>query len=283
MNPYLFEIGKIHIRWYTVFIMLGVIISLFMLNKEAKRFGDDGEFTTNLAFWTIIFGIIGARLYYVAFNWGYYSEHLSEIYKIWNGGIAIHGALLAGLLTIIIFCKHRHSKILLTLDIVSPCVLLAQALGRWGNFFNGEAFGSVTTLEYLKSLKIIPKFVIDGMYINGTYYLPMFYFESLYCLLGVIILLIIRRIKTIKNGQIFAFYLMWYSAGRFIIEQYRLDSLMLGSFKIAQIVSAVLFVIGFIIFARQMAKSPFEEVYNSDQTIENEIFVSESEEDDKNA
>ena len=277
MSPYIVELGKFHIRWYSVFIVIGVLVSYISIKIKMKRFRASNEFVTNIIFWTIIFGIIGARAYYVAFNWKYYSQNLLEILQIWNGGIAIHGALIAGILTIILFCKQAYAKTLLTLDIIAPSVLFAQALGRWGNFFNQEAYGSMTTLEALKSYKIIPEFVIKGMYINGNYYLPMFYFESILCLIGVIVLIIISRFRYIRNGQQFGFYLVWYSLIRFFIEKYRTDSLMLGSFKIAQIVSVILFFVGLIIIVIQNNKPKLEELYNSSQKIENERFQVEKE------
>ena len=133
-------------------------------------------------------------------------------------------------------------------DIAVPSLIIAQAIGRWGNFFNSEAHGPVTTLANLESFHI-PKFIIDGMYIEGVYYHPTFFYESLWCILGFIVLLLVRRFyKTLKTGQLTCIYLMWYGLGRLFIESLRTDSLMLGSFKVAQLVSLSCFLIGLLFY-----------------------------------
>jgi phosphatidylglycerol:prolipoprotein diacylglycerol transferase len=147
------------------------------------------------------------------------------------------------------------------LDMVAPFVILAQAIGRWGNFFNGEAYGTITTYERLKEM-YIPEFIIKGMYFNGNYYLPLFLFESIWCLLGFIFLLIMRRIKTIRKGQVISLYMMWYSLGRFFIERYRTDSLLVGNIRVAQVVSIALFILGWIILLVQATKKDHESLYN---------------------
>ena len=154
------------------------------------------------------------------------------------------------------------------MDLIVPALLLGQALGRWGNFFNGEAYGTIVTRTTLENMKIIPEFVINNMYIDGFYHLPMFYFESLWCFLGFIITLILRRRKYIKKGQLTGFYLMWYGTARFVIEIFRTDSLMLGDLKIARIVSVIMFIIGVFIQLIQGRKPKLEELYNSPETEE---------------
>jgi len=267
MNPYIFEIGGFGIKWYSFLIMVGVLICFILMQHESKKFGIRKDFIVNLVFWTCIFGFIGARLYYVIFNWSYYSNNLSEIYKIWQGGLAIHGGILAGFLTILIYTKKYKVDTMLILDILVPYLLIAQAIGRWGNFFNQEAFGPLTTLGHLKSLNI-PDFIIQGMYINGAYYTPTFLYESVWCILGTIIILIIRKIKYIKIGQQTGAYLIWYSIGRFFIESLRLDSLMLGGFKVAQLVSIILFIIGIVIIILQTRKPKLEGLYNNKEQVE---------------
>ena len=261
-------IGSIEIKFYSLFILAGIILAWIFIKGEAKRFNISSDFITNLLFWTIIMGIIGARAYYVIFNWDYYGNNISEIFKIWEGGLAIHGGILFGGLTLIFYCKKYKISALRMMDISAPYLLLAQALGRWGNFFNQEAHGMATTYEHLKSLKFIPDFVIYGMNINGTYYTPTFYYESLWCLLGVIIILIIRRLKRLRVGTQAGVYLMWYSLGRFFIESSRTDSLMLGNLKMAQIVSIVLFLMGLIIILIQARKPKLEDMYNTSENIE---------------
>ncbi len=268
MDPVLVRIGSFEITWYSVLILSGVIIAYILIMAESRRYQIKKEFVFNMMFWSIIFGIIGARLYYVIFNWDYYGSNIKEIFMIWHGGLAIHGGLIMGLLVIIRYCKKYKVNLLKMLDIIVPAVLLAQAIGRWGNFFNGEAYGTAVTYDKLVGMKIIPQFVIDNMYINGNYHLPMFYFESLACLFGFIIMLIIRRRKYTKNGQIFGFYLLWYGIIRFVIEIFRTDSLMLFNIKMAQFVSVIMILIGLYIIFIQMKKPKLDDLYN---TIEKEI------------
>ena len=263
ISPVAFELFGYEVRWYSLLILIGVIIAYFLIKTESNRFQLKGEFVFNLMFWTIIFGIVGARLYYVLFNLSYYKDNLSEIVKVWNGGLAIHGGLIAGLLIIVLYCNKYKVNTKKVLDIVVPAVILGQAIGRWGNFFNGEAFGGIVEYKTLVNMKFIPQFVIDNMYINEAYHLPMFYFESLFCLLGFIIMLIIRRRKYIKNGQVFGFYLIWYGILRFFIEIFRTDALMIGNIKVAQLVSIIMVLIGIYINASQIRKPKLDDLYNS--------------------
>lgn len=262
------QIGPLLIKFYSIFILAGVLIAWILIKGESKRFKISNDFVTNLIFWTIIMGIIGARTYYVIFNWDYYSNNIVEIFKIWEGGLAIHGGILFGGLTLIFYCRKYKVSALRMMDISAPYLLIAQALGRWGNFFNQEAYGAATTYEHLKSLKFIPDFVINGMNINGTFYTPTFYYESLWCLLGAIVILIIRRFKHIRVGTQIGVYLMWYSLGRFFIESSRTDSLMLGNLKVAQFVSIALFIIGLFIILVQARKPKLEDMYNTEENVE---------------
>ena len=261
MDPIMFSLFGIDIHWYSVLILVGIIIGIILLEREAKKFKYPKDLIFNICFWAIIMGIIGARLYYVIFNFSYYKNNLLEIFAIWNGGLAIHGGIIAGALTVIFFAKKCHLNFLKLLDMAIPSLILAQAIGRWGNFFNGEAHGIATTYAELKNL-LVPEFIINGMNIGGIYYLPTFYFESLWCLLGFIILLIIRRMKYIKIGATTCIYLMWYSLGRFFIEAWRTDSLMLGGFKVAQIISIILFIVGLGYLIYLSRKGKYENLYN---------------------
>ncbi|MBQ9833821.1 MAG: prolipoprotein diacylglyceryl transferase [Bacilli bacterium] len=263
MNPIMFSIGSIDIRWYSVLILVGALIGIGILLKEAKRFDISSDFIINLSFYTLVFGIIGARLYYVLFNFEMYKDDLLSILKIWNGGLAIHGGLIAGFITIVLYCKRYNVRFLKIMDMAAPGIILAQAIGRWGNFFNSEAHGAVTTLATLKNM-LIPDFVIDGMNIGGFYYHPTFYYEFLWCVAGFIILLILRRRKYLKVGQLTSTYFMWYSVGRFFIESLRTDSLMLGGFKVAQLVSVLLFLIALGAMMIISRKGKFEDLYNEE-------------------
>ncbi len=267
MNSIAFSIGKFNIHWYSLLIILGVLVCYFLVNKEAKKMGISKDFIFNLTFWVIIFGIIGARLYYVIFRFDLYKDHIIDIFKIWEGGLAIHGGIIAGLLTMYIYCKKYKVRLTLMTDLVVPGLIIAQAIGRWGNFFNQEAYGSRVALSTLENLKIIPKFVIDGMRIGNIYYHPTFYYESLWCLLGFIILLIVRRLKYTKVGNTTAVYMMWYGLGRFFIEGLRTDSLMLGGFKVAQLISILLFIIGLLMSMIISRKGKFEDLYNDKDNV----------------
>lgn len=263
MNRYIIEIGNFKLEWYSVLIILGAMIGITLVLKEAKRYKYPTEFVFNMLFWVIIFGIIGARLYYVLFNLELYNNFW-DIFKIWEGGLAIHGGIIAGILVILLYCKKYKVRAVRMFDFLAPSMLLAQAMGRWGNFFNSEAHGPATTLSHLESLHI-PDFIIKGMNIDGIYYTPTFLYESLWCLVGFLVLLIVRRLKITKVGQPFALYLMWYGLGRFIIEAMRTDSLMLGGFKMAQIVSIVMIFIGLIIIMITGRKGRYEDLYDQDE------------------
>ena len=268
MNPVLFQIGNFSIRWYSVLILFAVYLGYSMAEYEARRFFITKDFMFNMAFATIIMGLIGARIYYVVFNFQLYSHDLLSIFKFWEGGLAIHGGIIFGAITVYIYCKRYNVRFLKLLDIIVISLILAQAIGRWGNFFNSEAHGPATTLAILKSHGIIPSFVINGMNINGVYYEPTFYYESLWCFLGLIVLLIIRHNDKIKVGTLTATYLIWYSVGRFVIEGMRVDSLMLGGFRMAQLVSIVMFIIGLIILMINSRKTPFEDLYRENNASE---------------
>ena len=258
-----FSIGSVSISWYSICILIGVLIAGTLFLLECKKYEINLDFATNLIFWTIIFGIIGARLYYVLFNLDYYLSDPIEILKVWNGGLAIHGGILFGLLFIIFYTKKYKIRTLKVTDMAVVGLIIAQAIGRWGNFFNQEAHGPVIAREVLVNMKIIPNFVINGMNIGGLYYHPTFYYESLWCILGFIVLILIRKFNEyLKVGQLTGLYLIWYGLGRFFIESLRTDSLMLGNFKVAQIISIIATIIGLILIFKDIKKSKFENRYD---------------------
>lgn len=264
MNPYLIDLGLFQISWYSLFILLGLFAGGTLLLWESRKFNINEEFLSNLIFWTAIFGIIGARLYFVTFNWDYYGSNMSEIVKIWKGGLAIHGAILFGFIFMLFYTFRYKVKFIRILDIAVPGLIIGQAIGRWGNFFNQEAYGSEVSKSFLEGLHI-PDFIINGMNINGTYYHPTFLYESLWCLIGFIVIILVRKYyKYLKTGQLTGIYLMWYSVGRFFIEGLRTDSLMYANFKVAQIVSIALFVIGLILFTTKSRGSKFEGLYKEE-------------------
>lgn len=247
MNPEMFSIGSISLRWYSFFILVGIMLGLIIAAFEEKRKGFPKDFVIDLGFWLILAGIVGARAYYVLFNLDYYLKEPLQIFATWNGGLAIHGGIIGGLIALIIFCKKKNIEVIKACDLAVPSLIIAQAIGRWGNFFNSEAHGPLTTLAYLKDMNI-PDFVIKGMYINGNYYIPTFYYESLWCILGFIILMVLRYVlKKHNKGILTSVYLIWYGIGRVYIESLRTDSLMLGNIKIAQLVSILSIVVGIIL------------------------------------
>ncbi len=261
MNPIFLDLGIIQIYWYSIFILLGFLIGGTLALWEARRWEIPEDFMINLFFYVIIFAFLGARIYYILFNLEYYMNDPISMIKVWEGGLAIHGGIIACTIFIIFYTKKYKVNTLRILDILAVSLIIGQAIGRWGNFFNQEAYGSATTLEFLKGLHL-PQFIIDGMFINGTYYQPTFLYESIGCLLGFIVLLIFRCRKHTKVGYVTALYLIWYGVLRFFIESLRQDSLMLGNFKMAQIVSIILVISGIIIFIRLRKVSVFDNSYN---------------------
>ena len=246
MNRIAIDLGFIQIYWYSITMFLGVLFGIIVAYVEIKRKKIDKDLFSNMAFYVILFGFIGARIYYVLFNLDYYLSNPVEIVKVWNGGLAIHGGIIGAVISMYIYCKKHAINIFEMLDICSPAILIGQIIGRWGNFFNSEAHGGIVTKDFLESLHL-PDFIINGMYIDGNYYHPTFLYESLLNLICFIILMILRKNKKIRLGLMTGIYLMWYSVIRFFIESLRTDSLMLGSLRMAQVISIVLFVIGLIL------------------------------------
>ncbi len=271
MNPVLIDLGFIQIYWYSALILVGILVAYYIIEKEANKFKMPSSFIWNMLFYTIILGLIGARLYYVVLEWPQYSDDLMSIFKVWEGGLAIHGGIIFGLIFVLIYAnKYKVNKFRL-LDILVVGLIIAQAIGRWGNFFNGEAHGPATTIEALQNL-FIPQFIIDGMYIGGTYYQPTFLYESLWCLVGFGLLLFLRRRYYWKVGQTFSFYLIWYGIGRYFIESLRTDSLMLFDLKIAQIVSLIMIITGLILFIIKGSGSKLRNRYNDLENVEEVKF-----------
>ena len=254
MNSVLFDLGFIQIKWYSFFILVAVITAYIIIHKEIKKKGIKEEDFTNIVFYGLIIGILGARAYYVLFNLNYYLADPIEIIKIWNGGLAIHGGLLATLLFLLIYTKKKNMKLLLILDTIVVGLIIAQAIGRWGNFFNQEAYGRIVSESFLKGLHL-PKYIIKGMYIKGAYREPTFLYESLLSIIGFIVLLLVRKIKSIKTGTLTSIYLIWYGVSRLIIETFRSDSLMLGPIKVAQLVSIIGIISGIVLLILSMKKN----------------------------
>lgn len=251
LNPNFISVFGIEIRWYAVLILTGVFIATVLSTKEADKKGLPKDYISDVLFYALPLGIIGARIYYVLFTLPEYLSNPIKILYIWEGGIAIYGGLIAGAITIYFYNKKRQIPFILTLDIIAPTVLLAQAIGRWGNFMNQEAYGAPVTLEFLQSL-YLPNFIIEQMFIDGVYYHPTFLYESVASMIGFIVIFCLRRqVKTLKIGDVSLMYLLWYGIERLIIEGMRSDSLYFGSIRVSQLLSLVLMVSSVILFLYQ--------------------------------
>lgn len=257
INPVAFNLGNLSVKWYGVIMALAIILAVSMAIIEGRKRQIESDDFVDLLLWAVPLGYCGARIYYVIFEWQYYAQHPDQIIAIWNGGIAIYGGLLAGLVVLLIFCYKKMLPPFLMLDIITPGVMAAQILGRWGNFINQEAHGGPTTLGFLQSLHL-PNFIISQMKINGVYYQPTFLYESFFNLIGLILILVLRhRNHLFKQGEIFMLYLAWYSVVRFFVEGMRTDSLYLwGSIRVSQLLSLILLVIviGLFIYRRKVVK-----------------------------
>lgn len=241
LNPIAFSLGPIEVHWYGIIIGSGLVLALFLAIREGNKRGLPKETFADLMIWAIPIAIISARIYYVLFEWGYYSHHVSEIPKIWHGGIAIHGAIIGSVITTYFFAKSKGISFWKIVDIAAPSLILGQAIGRWGNFMNQEAHGGEVTRAFLENLHL-PPFIINQMYIQGHYYQPTFLYESLWDIAGFICLIFLRKVN-LRRGEIFLSYLIWYSIGRYFVEGMRTDSLMLmNTLRMAQVISIVLIV-----------------------------------------
>ena len=243
INPHAIEIGSFVIHWYGVIIAAAIVLAIHLSTREAKKKGLEEDIIIDMALWAIPIGFIGARLYYVLFELDYYLQNPGEIVAIWNGGIAIYGGLIAGGLTLYWYTNKKGVSLSLLVDILAPNVLLAQAIGRWGNFINQEAHGGPVSYAFLEKL-YLPKFIIEQMNIKGTYYHPTFLYESLWSVVGFGLIILLRNRKNmLRQGEVALSYVLWYSVGRFFIEGMRTDSLWIGDLmRVSQALSLVLFI-----------------------------------------
>ena len=238
-GPILIQLGPIAIRWYGLLIASAVLIGVTLSQYLAKRRNVDPNLVGDLAIWLVIGAIPCARLYYVLFEWEQYAQRPEDIIAIWKGGIAIHGAILGGLVATIIFARLQKVSVWLLADLVVPSLILGQAIGRWGNFFNSEAFGRPTDLPWKL---YIPPQQRPPEFINYDFFHPTFLYESLWNLMvfAILITLFFRDLKRkphLKVGTLALVYMVSYSLGRFWIEGLRTDSLMFGPLRMAQMVS----------------------------------------------
>lgn len=246
INPVAFTIGQKPIYWYALIILTGFILGFFFVFRDCEKRGLKRDHLWDIALYGLVFGIIGARIYYVLFSLNEFTSFL-DIFKIWNGGLAIYGGIIAGTITAFIYCKIVHISPLNTFDVCSPALFIGQATGRWGNFVNAEVYGRITKLPW-------------GMTVNGYGPVhPLFLYESLWNILGLIILIIFRNKKR-ADGQVFSFYVFWYSLGRLFLEGLRDSEYILylipDKFGISQAVAiaAMIFAAGLFISVTKKRK-----------------------------
>lgn len=250
MNPVAINIFGLDVMWYGVIICSGTMLALLLSQYTCKLKGINYDDVLTIFLIAFPISIIGARLYYVLFEFGYYKDNLMDIFNIRQGGLAIHGGIIAAVIVVYICTKKMGIKFLSALDMTAPCIILAQAIGRWGNFFNQEAHGGPVTEAFISKF---PEFIQSGMLINGTYYHPTFLYESIWDL-GVFFILFYMLHKVKKDGVVFLTYIGLYSMGRFFIEGLRTDSLMMFGLRTAQVVSIIgvlVCVVGLIIIYRK--------------------------------
>ncbi len=236
-DPIAFTIGSLEIRWYGILIAAAVLIGTILALKEARRKGINEDLFFNVLLAAIPSAFIGARLYYVLFNLNYFIKYPAEIPAVWHGGLAIHGGLIGAFVASILMIRHYKMNFWPMADCAAPSLILGQAIGRWGNYFNQEAYGYA----------VDPQRVPWAMWIDGAYRHPTFLYESVWDLLVFIFLLWFRRKPFVRDGEVLLSYFILYSLGRFIVEGFRTDSLMLGGLRMAQVVSLVLVAAGIIL------------------------------------
>lgn len=240
MNPVAFHILGKPIYWYGIIIATAVLIGIYLAMDYAEKLKYDPEVILDFCLFAIPAAIVGARLYYVVFQWDLYKDHPIDIVKIWEGGLAIYGGVIGGVITAIIFSRRRNLLFWDIVDICTPSLILGQAIGRWGNFFNQEAYGyQITNPKW----QWFPAAVyIDA---NQQWHMATFFYESAWNFIVFFILLYMKRHRKF-SGEIFALYLILYSCGRLVIEGLRMDSLYWGSFRVSQVLSGILIVFGII-------------------------------------
>jgi phosphatidylglycerol---prolipoprotein diacylglyceryl transferase len=245
-GPIVFELGPLQIRWYGLLIAAAVLLGVLLVERLAPRRQLDPEVIGELPIWLVPIAVICARIYYVTFQWSQYAGNPAAMIAIWQGGIAIHGAIIGGILAAIAFAKVKRLSFWRIADVVAPATALGQAIGRWGNFFNSEAYGAPAPMNLPWKLLIPPSQRLENM-ANVAYYHPTFLYESLWNLAVFLILLwLFKRDATqrLKTGTIFLVYAIAYSTGRIWIEALRTDSLMFGGIRMAQLISAIGIVVG---------------------------------------
>ena len=244
-DPIAFEIAGIEVRWYGILIAIAMMLAVLISSRRAPSYGIKDEDVLDTALWVLPIGVIGARAYYVLFNLDMYHS-LGDALNIRAGGLAIHGGLIAGMITVYFVCRHKKIRPLNMADLLFPSVALAQSIGRWGNWFNGEAHGGPTNLPWA--------IVVDGVKVH-----PTFLYESIWCLFLFFFLSWWGKNKRRAYGQTTALYCILYSIERFFVESLRTDSLMIGPLKQAQVISLCAIIAGIILYRVADKKWPLEQ------------------------
>jgi phosphatidylglycerol:prolipoprotein diacylglycerol transferase len=250
-----FQLGPLVIRWYGILMAMAIVVGLWIGHRQARKEGLPADDIISAGQWAILAGLIGARLYEVAFNWDYYGQYPAKILAVWEGGLAIHGGLIAGPLVGAALAARWRLPVLRGLDVAAPSIALGQAIGRWGNFFNEEAFGAPTTLPW--KLYISPPHRPPG-YTEYEFFHPTFLYESLWDLVVFLALVAWIRPRTrARPGTVFFCYVGLYSIGRFMIEALRLDSFWLGGLRVPQLASVmgVLIAVAGVAWVRQRSSA----------------------------
>ena len=230
-----FQVGPLVIRWYGILMATSIVVALWLAHRQARQEGLPADDIIAAGQWSILAGLVGARLYEVIFNWNYYGQNPWKIIAVWEGGLAIHGGMLVGFLVGVVLAVRWNLPVLRGLDITAPSFVIGQAIGRWGNFFNEEAFGAPTDLPW--KLYISPPQRPPG-YSQFEYFHPAFLYESVWDLLVFVILVAwVRPRFRAYPGAVFFSYVGLYSIGRFMIEGLRLDSFWIGSLRVPQLAS----------------------------------------------
>lgn len=225
IDPVAFTLGPLTVYWYGIILGSAALAGLLLVVREGKRFGIVPDFFMDLLLIGVPSAIIGARLYYVTFQWEAYRDQPLDIFKIWEGGIAIYGALIGALIAGFIYIRRKGYNFWRIADICAPGLLIGQAIGRWGNFMNQEAYGSPVAESFLRDTLHLPNFIVEQMYIDGIFRHPTFLYESVWNLAGLLLLFALRRQSFLRAGELLFSYFIWYSIGRFFIEGLRTDSL----------------------------------------------------------
>ena len=229
-----FRVGPLTIRWYGILMAAAIAVGCWVASREARRSALDPEKFLGVGQWAIIGGLIGARIYEVVFNWDYYGRYPEKIVAVWEGGLAMHGGLIAGILVGLWMGRRAQIPLLPGVDVAAPSIVIGQAIGRWGNFFNEEAFGTPTDWPwklYISPGNRPPEYALS------EYFHPAFLYESVWDLLVFVVLMVLRRRHGYRPGTVFFSYIGLYSVGRFFIEAIRLDSFWLGPFRVPQLAS----------------------------------------------